>query len=227
MGNATDLNLFGEPGQQRSQVTSRYGLRFRPPLHVVCGRCGTGFVHTKGVDGTKYCADCQGPAKLEQTGKWHKDHADRAPCACDGCGTEHPWDDMRRGKYTLCPSCATLLKHVYQRLCKHRVPVGSIDERGTLRQLVADPSCPVCKEDVLEMRRNDRGEWIVDMVVDHNSGCCPGSSSCGKCVEGFVHGGCNIAAGQVKHDARIAYGLGDYLIGRTVTITRPVFGGRR
>lgn len=114
---------------------------------------------------------------------------------------------MKTGRYVLCPTCFAKVKSVYGALMRHHVSDDMV------RQLILDPTCPICKRDVLRPQRNKRGEWQVMMVVDHDHSCCPGRASCGRCVRACICGPCNLALGHVDHDARIAHALGDYLSG--------------
>jgi hypothetical protein len=50
------------------------------------------------------------------------------------------------------------------------------------------------------------------LSVDHDHTCCPGSTSCGKCVRGLLCMSCNAGIGSLKDDpARVQAAL-DYLI---------------
>jgi hypothetical protein len=39
------------------------------------------------------------------------------------------------------------------------------------------------------------------LAVDHDHGCCPGPTSCGKCVRGLVCGPCNDVLAHARDDA--------------------------
>lgn len=41
------------------------------------------------------------------------------------------------------------------------------------------------------------------MAVDHDHSCCPGSTSCGKCIRGMLCFNCNTALGKFGDDAKI------------------------
>lgn len=58
------------------------------------------------------------------------------------------------------------------------------------------------------------GEKLTDenIRVDHNHQCCPGQSSCGKCVRGLLCAGCNVALGMLKDDPNRALALATYLM---------------
>ena len=47
--------------------------------------------------------------------------------------------------------------------------------------------------------------------IDHDHACCPGKTSCGKCVRGLICRGCNHAAGLLRDSELNARGLGEYL----------------
>lgn len=47
--------------------------------------------------------------------------------------------------------------------------------------------------------------------IDHNSKCCPGKFSCGKCVRGLLCQYCNTALGMAKDDIKILQNLIKYL----------------
>jgi hypothetical protein len=49
--------------------------------------------------------------------------------------------------------------------------------------------CPVCLDPL-----------SGDMQIDHDHGCCPGKTSCGNCVRGVVHGGCNKTIALYEND---------------------------
>lgn len=39
--------------------------------------------------------------------------------------------------------------------------------------------------------------------VDHDHACCPGSTSCGKCIRGFLCTSCNTGLGKLKDDVAV------------------------
>lgn len=47
--------------------------------------------------------------------------------------------------------------------------------------------------------------------VDHDHDCCPGPTSCGKCVRGIVCNLCNSTMGIARHDVYRLRRLADYL----------------
>jgi len=48
-------------------------------------------------------------------------------------------------------------------------------------------------------------------TIDHDRGCCPGETSCGRCVRGIVHHRCNRIFGIAKDDPLILRRCADYL----------------
>lgn len=47
--------------------------------------------------------------------------------------------------------------------------------------------------------------------VDHDHRCCPGKSSCGRCVRGLVCTTCNSAMGHAKDDPALLRAMADYI----------------
>lgn len=62
--------------------------------------------------------------------------------------------------------------------------------------------CPTCREAVAE----------PDINVDHDHRCCPGRTSCGKCIRGLLCRNCNVALGQIKDSAATAASMENYLL---------------
>ena len=50
-----------------------------------------------------------------------------------------------------------------------------------------------------------------NLTIDHDHTCCPGRTSCGKCVRGTVCQHCNRSMGQAKDSIEILRSLADYL----------------
>jgi hypothetical protein len=40
-------------------------------------------------------------------------------------------------------------------------------------------------------------------VIDHDHACCPDARSCGRCIRGVVHAGCNLLIGHVEQARRL------------------------
>lgn len=50
------------------------------------------------------------------------------------------------------------------------------------------------------------------LAVDHDHACCPGRTSCGKCVRGLICFGCNRQIGAFRDDPQKFFRAGLYLI---------------
>jgi hypothetical protein len=66
--------------------------------------------------------------------------------------------------------------------------------------------------------KNDKGEALCMMcgrfkarAVDHDHACCPGKTSCGKCVRGLLDTRCNVYLGHIRDNSSIGYILAEYL----------------
>jgi hypothetical protein len=49
------------------------------------------------------------------------------------------------------------------------------------------------------------------LAVDHDHGCCPGPSSCGRCVRGLLCSVCNDLMGHARDDPAFFHRAVDYL----------------
>lgn len=49
------------------------------------------------------------------------------------------------------------------------------------------------------------------LVVDHDHKCCTGRNSCGKCVRGLLHYGCNILLGHIENNPSLPKQAIEYL----------------
>jgi hypothetical protein len=52
---------------------------------------------------------------------------------------------------------------------------------------------------------------VENLCIDHDHRCCPGKSSCGKCVRGTLCRSCNQADGFLKSNPEFARKLAIYL----------------
>ena len=58
--------------------------------------------------------------------------------------------------------------------------------------------------------------------VDHDHDCCPGQSSCGKCIRGLLCLTCNRALGLLKDDPMRVRAAADYLENTKVNLNAYV-----
>lgn len=66
--------------------------------------------------------------------------------------------------------------------------------------------------------KNKKGEALCPIctkyrirAVDHDHSCCPGKTSCGKCVRGLLCGNCNTILGRMRDDASALLRAAKYL----------------
>ena len=72
-----------------------------------------------------------------------------------------------------------------------------------------DGVCAICRTDSPSDRRTTR------FHVDHDHGCCPGRTSCGKCIRGLLCHACNTALGNFKDSPDLLMAAAAYILERT------------
>jgi hypothetical protein len=101
------------------------------------------------------------------------------------------------GQLTYCKECSKLVGHS-SNLKRFGLTVeGYIDLEKSQNGV-----CKICKLPEENRKR---------LCVDHDHSCCPGSSSCGKCVRGLICFRCNTALGMVKDNLKILEAMMEYL----------------
>jgi hypothetical protein len=66
--------------------------------------------------------------------------------------------------------------------------------------------CACCDKPMLR-----EGKDPTSVVADHDSACCPGKKSCGRCVRGLIHRNCNLVLGYAKDDIEVLRSAANYL----------------
>lgn len=79
---------------------------------------------------------------------------------------------------------------------------GITPEQYDTIKAVQGGRCAICQKATGESKR---------LAVDHDHTCCPGSTSCGRCVRGLLCGPCNDLLGHAHDDPAFFYRAIDYL----------------
>lgn len=106
-------------------------------------------------------------------------------------------------RYSRCKPCQTLV----QRAAHLKRTYGMTLERYRAMLASQDGKCAICPA----LPREDRA-----LDVDHDHSCCPGSTSCGKCVRGLLCERCNVLLGRAADSANLLMGCATYLTGHDV-----------
>jgi hypothetical protein len=156
-----------------------------------CKNCGHLFAVNEGGAGTRYCSlECK---RQGYTQGFRKIDPEHYQCAWCGVITTHRNAGHKAWPY-ICAACLQPIKHVLQRLHQHHVTPGQA------RQLVIDPSCPLCGVEMLTPVRRSNGHLSPLLTVDHDHNCCPGTFSCGHCIRGLICNNCNLTLGLMRDD---------------------------
>src|SRR6266496_914731 len=155
----------------------------------LCQQCGQPFTRRVNGAGNQYCStECKALGY----------HPERKPqlISCVGCGSTMPRPKGSHVSRTwhLCIECKESFKYTEDRLRRHHAGGHHI------RQLLANPYCDICDEELLTPTRKRMGRGHALLTIDHDHDCCPGSASCGKCIRGFLCGLCNSAIGMLNND---------------------------
>jgi Recombination endonuclease VII len=93
-------------------------------------------------------------------------------------------ENLRELWRRVCPACRARVRS--------QVRAHQLDTDWAIRLLRAT-HCDYCERPLM---LNNKGEPIC--VIDHDHRCCPHGFSCGRCVRGILHPGCNTALGHVE-----------------------------
>jgi hypothetical protein len=168
----------------------------------ICQTCDGPF--TIGIDGagTKYCS-----ARCKHLGYTiaHRQKPTPLP-TCAWCGKPATQTPTGTTWPYVCSTCTEPIRHLTQRLRRHRVP------HHLAQRLITDPTCEICGVDIVtKIKHPITGRVGSLLVVDHDHDCCPGAHSCGECVRGLICQMCNNALGFARNDTTILHGMLTYL----------------
>lgn len=134
------------------------------------------------------------PRKLDKDGNMH----------CRNCGGYFEESKMYKSKggmykgLTYCIDCSPLLKHI-RNIRRYGLTIDQYHEMLEEQNY----SCKICGMPDLTFRKR--------LSVDHDHLCCPGTTSCGKCVRGLLCHRCNAGLGSAKDSIEILQKMIDYL----------------
>jgi len=109
------------------------------------------------------------------------------PKTCRECG------EPRRSGNELCSACQTWFTQANRYGLTSRQLKDMYDRQAN--------RCAICER--LQGKRK--------LSVDHDHLCCPGATSCGKCVRALICNPCNVALGMMKDNADTLRRAADYL----------------
>jgi hypothetical protein len=126
-------------------------------------------------------------------------HPDSPVRACKWCGTEF---DSRTGGRLLCCSerCRRIIELLVKSIGRYSLTVAQYREMWVAQ---GGGLCGIC-------RQASAGRSKL-LAVDHDHACCPGQSSCGKCVRGLLCDRCNNALGCCADDPEILMAAAEYI----------------
>lgn len=101
------------------------------------------------------------------------------------------------GKLTYCKECTKLVGHSGN-LRKYGMTMDDYMDMEEEQNKV----CKICEEPEKHKKR---------LSVDHDHSCCPGITSCGKCIRGLLCSNCNRVLGQVNDNKVLLQKMIDYL----------------
>ena len=134
------------------------------------------------------------PRKVNELGQIH----------CRNCGGYFDEENMvssKNQKYkglTYCITCSPLLSRI-----RHMKKYGITIDQYHEMLVEQNYSCKICK--------GHEDSYRIRLSVDHDHSCCPGTSSCGKCVRGLLCSSCNMILGNAKDNVKILKAAIQYL----------------
>lgn len=67
--------------------------------------------------------------------------------------------------------------------------------------------CAIC----FQPETTTRGGRVIALAVDHDKACCPGKTSCGRCVRDLLCGQCNNLIGRAREQAAVLRSAAEYV----------------
>jgi len=178
-----------------------------------CVLCG-GRIHAKQKrQPPKFCDTCRVQRRRERDRERYKTKRPVVylELVCANCGTDFRWKQAGwKAKY--CPACrertrdrsAPKPEHLVTRSRRHHFAKTygiTLDERQQLLD-GQDGKCAICL-------RSEAEAGLLQ--IDHDHSCCPGRTSCGRCLRGLICAKCNRALGLLDDDAERITTLIEYL----------------
>jgi hypothetical protein len=173
------------------------------------------------------CESCGKPYRGNSRAKFQRCPACRAVCA--ECGASKSPGDIRhtlcqacRSRGKICDSCRVNPTFQNRRECWdclaadgtytaqardriYSLPPGWYDqklaEQGGVCEISGLPETSVSK----------RTGKTYPLAVDHDRSCCPGPSSCGKCLRGLIRRNLNVALGMFGDDPELLRAAANYI----------------
>ncbi len=124
---------------------------------------------------------------------------------CIRCNTEQ----SLKGRSTVCATCTKKRVDAYiaenksiihaKRLIRdYNITVEQFNEILALQ----NGGCAICGTVSAQQR----------LHIDHNHKCCPGKTSCGKCIRGLLCGKCNVGIGCLNDNIETLMAAAAYLL---------------
>jgi len=125
---------------------------------------------------------------------------------CTRCKTTAPVESFSKyhstedGLDERCKSCA------HDSQLRHKFGIGLSDYNAMLES--QGGGCAICRiTDAAKMANNGSKRFHVD----HDHSCCPGKTSCGKCVRGLLCARCNLSIGKMEDSQELLLSAIEYL----------------
>lgn len=165
------------------------------------------------VDGVKPCGRCR-----ESLPPSRFDLSKRSLCGysswCKDCDREK----ARRHAASLTPEERNRRRRIYEKTYRERNPERYKDglRRQRLKKLYQ-----MTDRQYFDLLASQGGGCAIcggpsdakDFAVDHDHSCCPGRTSCGRCIRGVLCSQCNTALGLFRDDPALMARATDYLGG--------------
>jgi hypothetical protein len=110
------------------------------------------------------------------------------PWECYGCKKSLPPEEFPEGKWKRCFTC----QNEWRISKRYNISIEKY------RQMQKDQNYLCALGDHPETKIHPATGRVYALSVDHDHKCCPGKSSCGKCIRGLLCQHCNHAIGKLE-----------------------------